>query len=178
MKRCAGWLAAAVLAVVAHSIPAWAQSGDTSAKPNPNTPQAFKDWLFKCEAEPKRCFAFQHTSLQETGQRLLGVVVGNLGPEGKQILHLTVPLGIYIPPGVAMKIDQGQQITVPVFTCTPTGCEAMLDLEAPLLSDLERAKAMNVAFLDAVTRRQITVTVSLAGFHAAYASVRRALSLK
>lgn len=169
-------LCIALLIVVIHAMPALAQSKDAAPKAAP--PQKFQDWQLKCEAETKRCYTFQRTDLQTTGQQVLNVVLGNIGPEGKHVVHFTVPLSIYIPPGIALKIDEGEQINVPVHTCTPNGCEAMLDLDVGLLAALESAKASNVAFLDAATRKQITIGVSMAGFKEAYAALRRELSFQ
>ncbi len=177
----------AAIALLSYSFVALAQSADAVPQPSqvevdqdwqPDPVQTFQDWQLKCEAEKKRCYIFQNTNLQETGQKVLGVVVGNLGPDGKYILHLVVPLGIYIPPGVAIKINLGDQIDIPVHTCTPVGCEATLDLKPELVFALESSTTVNVAFLDAVTRRQITVGVSMAGFRQANAALRRALSLQ
>lgn len=176
MNRHAVWLTVAVLLVAVHSMPAWAQSKDAEAKAAPA--QVFQDWKLQCEAKAKRCYIFQRTDLQTSGQQVLNVVVGNLGPDGTHIMHFTVPLGIYIPPGIAMKIDDGDQINVPVHTCTPNGCEAILSLESKVLSTLESAKTTNVAFLDAVTRQQLTIGVSMAGFSDAYAALRLALAFQ
>lgn len=170
------WFAMVLLVTALNVSPSLAQSKDTTAKAV--SPQVFKDWKLQCEAETKRCYIFQRTDVQETGQRVLNVVIGNLGPDGKQVLHFTVPLGIYIPAGIAMKIDEDEQMTIPVHTCMPAGCEGMLNLEAKTLAALESAKGVNIAFLDAVTRNQITVGVSVSGFRDAYTALRRALSLQ
>ncbi len=170
------WGIVLALIVALPSTPSLAQTTAPAGKQPPF--ETFQDWRLQCDAGKKRCFIFQNTNLEKTGQQILAVVVGNLGPEGKHILHLTVPLGIYLPPGVAIRIDEGKQIDIPVLTCTPKGCEAVLNMEVPLWSALEKGKAANVAFLDAVTRRQITVAVSLSGFTDAYTALRRALSLQ
>lgn len=139
----------------------------------PRPPQTFQDWVLTCEAETKPCYVSQSATLKETGQRVFRVVVGYLGAEGKPILHMSVPLGIYIPAGVALKIDEGAQLKTEVQTCTPGGCEAMLNLDAALIESLESAKASQAAFLDAVTRRQVTIVVSMAGFKEAYAALKQ-----
>lgn len=165
----------ALIAAFSYASPSLAQ---TSGADTVDPAQVFRDWRLQCERDSKRCFIYQRTDLQKTGQQVLGVVVGNLGPKGEHIIHLTIPLGIYIPPGVALKIDDGEQISLSVHTCSPKGCEAMINMEQSLLSALQKGKAANIAFLDAVTRRQITVGVSLMGFGDAYAALRRRLSLR
>jgi len=135
--------------------------------------QTYQNWRLICEPATTRCYIFQRTDLQTTGQQILNVVLGNLGPKESQVLHLTIPLGVYIPSGIALKIGDSGQMPIPIQTCTPKGCEAMVDLKPQLLSDLEGAKVVNVAFLDAVTRKQITVGVTMAGFREAVLALRR-----
>lgn len=135
--------------------------------------QTFENWRLSCEVDKPPCYISQSTTLKETGQRILRVLAGNLGPEGRPVLHLSVPLGIYIPLGVALRVDEGPQLKAEVHTCTPDSCEAMLPLDAELLAALESGEITQVAFLDAVTRRQITVAVPMAGFSQAYTALQQ-----
>lgn len=135
--------------------------------------QVFNNWQLACEASRVTCYVSQNTSLTETGQRVLRAVAGNLGPEEQPVLHLTVPLGIYIPLGVALRVDAGPQRKAEVHTCTSDGCEAVLPLDAELLAALTGGQLTQVAFLDAVTRRQITVAVPMAGFAQAYTALQQ-----
>lgn len=139
----------------------------------PSPKQTFESWLLSCEDGRPPCYISQSIQLKETGQRILRVVTGHLGPEGRPILHLTVPLGIYLPLGVALRVDEGPQRKAEVQTCTADGCEATLLLDTELLTALTEGKLTQVAFLDAVTRRQITVAVPMAGFRQAYTALQQ-----
>lgn len=141
--------------------------------PSPSPTQTFESWRLSCEGGKPPCFISQSIQLTDTGQRILRVMAGNLGPEERPVLHLTVPLGIYIPLGVALRVDDDPQRKAEVHTCTADGCEALLLLDPELLAALAGGKLTQVAFLDAVTRRQITVAVPLAGFGLAYTALQR-----
>lgn len=155
-----------ILAIAGQiSLPAAAQA--------PSPKQTFESWLLSCEDGRPPCYISQSIQLTETGQRILRVVTGHLGPEGRPILHLTVPLGIYLPLGVALRVDEGPQRKAEVQTCTADGCEATLLLDTELLASLTEGKLMQVAFLDAVTRRQITVAVPMAGFRQAHTALQQ-----
>lgn len=162
-----------VCALLATLLSAAAAAQPASQSVRPRPAQTFQDWILSCDTEATPCYVSQSASLKETGQRVFRVVVGPLGAGGKPIVHLSVPLSIYLPAGVALKIDEGAQLKAEVQTCTPRGCEAMLDLDAALLKSLEGAKVSQVAFLDAVTRRQITMVVSMLGFRNAYAALKQ-----
>ena len=139
----------------------------------PSPKQTFESWLLACEGGRPLCYISQSIQLTETGQRILRVAAGNLGPEGQPILHLTVPLGIHLPLGVALRVDEGPQHKAEVQTCTADGCEATLLLDTELLAALNDGKLTQVAFLDAVTRRQITVAVPMAGFRQAHTALQQ-----
>ena len=139
----------------------------------PAASEVFQDWLLTCGAVGKSCYVSQSANLKETGQRVLRVAVGYLDAENQPLLHLLVPLGIYIPAGVALKVDEVRQLKAEVRTCTASGCEAMLQLDNSLSESLEGAKICQVAFLDALTRQQIVIVVSMAGFKEAYGALKR-----
>lgn len=136
-----------------------------------NEDRTFQNWIFRCEEQTQRCFVFQNVHLESTGQRVIGAVVGALGPAGEHTLHFTLPLGLYLPAGVALKIDDAEQFTVPVETCLETGCELAIPLDDPRLKTLLEALVVRVGFLDSVTRRQITIAISMQGFSDAYAAM-------
>ncbi len=81
---------------------------------------------------------------------------------------MTVPLGVLLPSGVALKVDKGQRFDAPFKICTAKGCEAGIPRDDLLLRTMKRGLVARIAFLDGITRRQITVPVSLKGFAAAF----------
>lgn len=138
--------------------------------------ERYHDWILRCDDQllwAKQCSISQSILLQETGQNVLRVVAGTLAEDKRRILHLTLPLALYLPAGVALKIDDQTQTIIPVETCTAGGCELAIPLDPPLLHSLQKAQALRVGFLDAVSRRQITVTVSLHGFSEAFAALTK-----
>lgn len=180
-------LCAAIAALCLLASTSWA----APEKPAPQfESQTFNDWKLDCEAQDKqtkkadtavqdkRCFIFQNVHLQDSDQRILGVIVGNLGEKGQSILHVTVPLGVFIPAKVALKIGDGEQFQAGVQTCTVLGCEVVFELDEFVIGALLDAELTSVAFLDAVTRRQITVGLSMTGFKTAYHALKKTLATK
>ena len=142
-----------------------------SVEAAPKDGQAFQDWMVKCEGgdgKAERCFAFQNIVYTQSGQRLLTLAAGYLGPKGEPWILLTLPLGIFLPSGVALKVDKGQRIDTPFKICTAKGCETGIPLDDVLLQTMHRGLVARIAFLDGTARRQITVPVSLMGFAAAF----------
>jgi len=131
----------------------------------------FKDWALTCttpkDGKDKRCYIFQNLLLKKGGQRLLNVVVGHLGAEGKPAAILTLPLGISLPPGASIRVDEGEPVRFAIERCTTQGCAGGVEIDEQLLAALKRGKQAKVSFRDAA-RREIVVPVSLSGFTAAY----------
>lgn len=117
----------------------------------------------------EKCIIFQNLVLKKTHQLLLHVAVGHL-PDDKPALIMTLPLGISLPEGVGVKVDNGKQIEVPVQRCQRNGCIAGLLLKDKLLAAMKAGREADVTFYDA-RRRPITVPVSLKGFTAGYSSL-------
>ncbi len=146
-----------------------------SVEAAPKDGQAFQDWMVKCEGEAdkaKRCFAFQNIVLTKSGERLVTLAAGHLGPKGEPWIFLTVRLGVFLPAGVALKVDKEERFDVPFKICTAKGCEAGIPLDDLLLRTMKRGLVARIAFLDGITRRQITVPVSLKGFNAAFRTLK------
>jgi len=136
--------------------------------------QLYNDWRLSCGGSGLRdeqCYIMQTIGIEATQQRLLAVVAGNLGVESKPILHFTLPLGIYLPAGMVFNIDGGNEYRAEVNTCVADGCKAVLEIDSTLRDLLNVGKQMKVAFLDAGTRQQILVEVSLHGFASAFAAL-------
>ena len=116
----------------------------------------------------ERCVAFQNIVVTESRRQLLTVSAGYLGPKGEPWVFLILPLGIFLPPGVGLRVDEGQQFDAPIKICTAKGCEAGIPLDDDLLRLMKAGLVARIAFMEGTARRQITVPVSLKGFSAAF----------
>lgn len=137
--------------------------------------QTFGDWKVKCETidaagGKKQCFLFQEVSL-EAGKPMLNASVGYLGKDNKPMIILTVPLGVFIPPGVGIKIDDTEPVTFHMQICAPDGCQAAAVVDDALLDRLRKGTAAKVAFLNA-KRKEVVLSLSLKGFTNGLAAVK------
>ncbi len=135
----------------------------------------FGSWTSKCEEtqgdKQGGCFIFQNLVLREGGQRVLQIAVGYVPDSHEPIALLSLPLGISLPPGVSIRIADGQPTRFPVERCEPNGCRAGLKLTPALVEQLARSAQLTVTFYDA-QRRPIEVPLSLDGFKPGLDSVR------
>lgn len=86
------------------------------------------------------------------------------------VLQLNLPLGIYLPPGIAIEIGETQH-KAPVTVCLPEGCKVLLVLNAEIVQQLQQSTAYTVQlFVTEQTPRQLKF--SLRGFSDAMASLK------
>ncbi len=133
--------------------------------------QKFKDWTAKC-LKPKAgegetiCGIVQLVSRPNTSEPFLAVEVGYPRDGDIAIVSFTVPLGILLPVGVHMQIDDSENTAnVPFTVCVPGGCRAMLKLNEETLGMFKRGTVLKITVAD--TRGgTLTLPVSLRGFTA------------
>lgn len=147
----------------------------TAASAEPTDGQTYTDWTVKCETAPgaqsEQCFMFQNRVLRDTGKRILHTSVGYLPGQSEPVMLLTTPLGVSLPHGLVLWLDDEVLAEVPFQVCQTQGCRGGLKLEGALLERLRAGGTARVVFHDA-QRREVDLPVSLAGFSEALAALR------
>lgn len=165
---------AALLALAAASGPAAAQL----------TPGAFSevygDWRVSCTAAQdagRRCVIDQHLDWRDeaTGQRsrLLSVALSAAG-DGAAEATFVIPLGLLLEPGVQLRVDEGAPFRrLPYLACLRDGCVIRGRLDRAAVQLLKKG---NTLVIETVSRSRdpLHFEVSLSGFSAAFARLRRA----
>ncbi len=135
----------------------------------------YQDWRLRCERktdnDPERCFIMQIAKTLKDKRDVLRVGVRYPDPDKPALVFLTLPLGVYLPGGLSLQIDDGETLRIPLEICLKNGCHTRLTLEGTLLKDLKAGQKATLVFFDA-QQQQIIVPVSLAGFTAAYAALK------
>ena len=163
-----GLAAALGLAMADAAAPASAQS---EAPQNQTTEdRRIEDWVLRClpaaESQPQACRMVQSAVASEGGQRLLQVAVGRFGPERLLGAVISVPIGVRLPPGIDLRVDDRKPWNFPFERCSPNSCQVRAVLHEELLQSLKAGLVGRVTFQDAAGQ-PITVDFSLKGFTAA-----------
>ena len=132
----------------------------------PTEGDAFGNWLVNCKIDEEDggqgCFIVQNVVLREGGQRVLQVAIGFIKEASEPIALISLPLGISLPPGTTLKVDELEPKRVPIERCEPNGCRAGLKLSEEILENLISGDQLSVTFYDA-KRQPIDVPLSLEG---------------
>lgn len=141
------------------------------AAPAP-TIRNFEDWAMQCErpqgAQRDSCYLFQQQVVTDSNQRLMLVTVGQLTPQGVPLVAITLPLGVRLPVGMAVKIDDNPQFAPTFQACMPDGCVATTTLDSAILRQLNSGKQGVVAFINHINGQRMDLPISLKGFANAY----------
>jgi invasion protein IalB len=67
-------------------------------------------------------------------------------PDGdpKKVLRVTLPLGMQLPQGTRVVVDQGQPMNAPFIICFTNGCMADYEASAELIGKLRKGQGMVV----------------------------------
>jgi len=167
-------VALAGLIIAAVSMPASAQ---TPVAPKPETVLSQPaeptppEWVVTCAptADPNKttCQMAQARYEPETGQPLVSAVIRPQAEDRHMGMLLSLPHGVYFPPGLSIRVDHGDSTDVAIQTSDAKGVYAALPLSDELITAMKLGKTLNIAmrFADG---RDVVVPLTLEGFTAAY----------
>ncbi len=169
-KRAWLWLAAVLcIGLAAIPTPLAAQSAADQDSTETET-QQFEDWTLRCrlasETQPRTCRIHQQVVAQDSDTPVLQFLAGRFGPEKILGAVIFVPIGVRLPPGLGIQVDERPMRTYPFEICDPKRCHARAALEGDLLKDLKAGLTGHVKFQNAAGR-VVVVQVSLKGISAA-----------
>jgi invasion protein IalB len=139
--------------------------------------KSFKDWGYKCEkptgSEKEICFIFQRISSKENDKRIADATIAYLPKVDKPVMVITLPLGVFLPAGIQIKIDEGEEAArAPYIQCIQDGCQTRVQLDDKLIAKMKGGRRMIVAFLTP-QQKQLAFPISLSGFTAAINSLKK-----
>lgn len=130
----------------------------------------FDAWTMRCEkveeSGPEQCHVFQNAKDDGSGRDVAQMAVGRVPNDPKPLVIVSLPLGVYLPPGVLIQVDDKKPIRIPIEVCDPAGCRAGFPLNEEVQAAFKAGLTAKVTVQDA-TGQQATVPLSLKGFTAA-----------
>jgi invasion protein IalB len=125
------------------------------------------DWDLRCDtpagATTQQCVIMQFVTAQDRENVGLSVVVMKTADKQARILRVLAPLGVLLPRGLGLRIDNVDMGTTGFIRCLPNGCVSEVLMDDALVQQLRTGKqAMFVIFQ--TPEEGIGVPISLAGF--------------
>jgi invasion protein IalB len=155
---------------------AMAQTNQPKATPQPQQAQQQPprpNWVVNCSQGQQglECRAGQSLFFKQTGQRFMSVAVVVAADTKKPQLLLQLPLGVYLPAGVSLRIGKGEAKTLPYESCDQAGCVAEYAVTDAELSAMAKGANLTVSAANR-QKKSFNIEVSSDGFAAAYAKIK------
>ncbi|MCA1466506.1 invasion associated locus B family protein [Bradyrhizobium sp. IC3195] len=182
-------LVALVAAVLLSAGAAHAQQGAKknaapapAAQPAPAPTQAQADgasgqpgWIVRCTSAsrdaPLECAMEQNAVLTKTGQTVVLINI-RIAPDTRTpIALLQLPLGLNLPVGAKLQVDEGNTFDLQIQTCENRGCYASTPVAPDLLAALRSGKQLKVSFQN-MAKETIAIPMPLGDFAAAYDKIK------
>lgn len=140
--------------------------------------QQFGDWTVNCEGKGagEICHIDQKiVSKDEKKHGLLEIGVGMMPmPNGTKSPKLIVlaPLGILLPKGLTLQIDDTPAAQLPFVQCFPVGCRTVINLESDGLQKFKNGNTAKFTYY-LPNGKPASIPVSLKGFTAGFDAVSK-----
>ena len=155
------------------------EQGPAAAQPQEQFPgeelrETHGDWEVRCANDGQVCFISQIINTAEGAPVMRARVLPISGNEqAPAVLSVQAPLGVLLPPGVAISVDGGQSSSIPFLYCVENGCYAQAPVANDALAAFRRGAAAQVTITPANDRENPVATrMSLMGFTRAFDSLR------
>jgi invasion protein IalB len=132
-------------------------------------------WAARCTSAsrdaPLECVIEETAVLTKTGQLIVLVNVRVPSDTHAPVALVQLPLGLNLPAGAKLQVDDGKVIDLQIQTCENRGCYANTPVSPELLAALKSGKQLKVSFQN-LGKETITVPMPLADFSAAYDKIK------
>ena len=134
----------------------------------------FGDWQMRCETPPgaksEQCALVQNVMAEDRPNLTLLVIALKTADGKSRLLRMVAPLGILIPAGIGLRIDQADIGRAGYVRCLTTGCIAEAVLDDTLLNQLKGGQTATFIVFQ-TPEEGVGVPVSLNGFGAGFDSL-------
>lgn len=158
---------AAPSAPAAQPAPAPAQ-GDGAAAQQPG-------WIARCTSvsrdAPLECAIEQNAVLTKTGQTIVLINIRIPTDTRTPVALLQLPLGLNLPVGAKLQVDEGKAVDLQIQTCENRGCYASTPITPDLLASLKSGNQLKVSFQN-MAKETIAIPMPLNDFAAAYDKIK------
>jgi len=157
-------------------IAGFARSATFTPNPPPSaetlTPQNLKTstnpgWMSQCVSErrkgPLLCSIEESIIVAGTGQTVATVAVRMQPATHDAMMLIRVPVGLYLPAGISVQIDDGKAQSALLQTCDLQGCLAEAIIATSVLTALKSGKQLSIVCQTAAQKR-LVLPLPLVGF--------------
>lgn len=129
------------------------------------------DWQVRCDTPPgaqsEQCTLVQSVTAEDRPNVSLTVVVLKTADQKSRLLRVVAPMGVLLPAGLHLKIDQTDVGKAGFVRCLPSGCVAEVVMDDNLINRLRTGETATFIIFQ-IPDEGIGFPISLKGFAEAY----------
>jgi invasion protein IalB len=132
-----------------------------------------QDWQVNCSGDrgELRCLATQSVRRDKSGRVVLTAEVRPVRGTDQPVLLLKLPLNVYLPEGVRLRIGGEPTKVLKIQTCIPRGCVAASRISEAELAAMLKGEKLTVSVKGVYDKKPVTLQISGGGFDKAYAKL-------
>ncbi|PXW65204.1 invasion associated locus B family protein [Methylobacterium sp. B4] len=141
--------------------------GSPAAQAQGTVRKTFDDWQQRCEtpagAKAEQCALVQYVAAEDRPNLNLVVIVLKTADNRGYLLRVVAPLGVLLPSGLGLKIDQTDIGRASFVRCLTTGCVAEVVMDDGLIRSL-RSGTQATFIIFQTPEEGVGIPVSMKGF--------------
>jgi invasion protein IalB len=132
-------------------------------------------WAVRCSSAsreaPLECAMEQTAVLSKTGQLIVLVNIRVPSDTHVPVAMVQLPLGLNLPGGAKLQVDDGKTADLQIQTCENRGCYAGTAITPDVLAALKSGKELKLSF-QSLAKETITIPMPLTDFATAYDKIK------
>jgi invasion protein IalB len=145
-----------------------AEPGAANTPPQPG-------WAVRCSSvsrsAPLECAMEQTAVLSKTGQLIALVNIRVPSDTHAPVALVQLPLGLNLPGGAKLQVDDGKVTDLQIQTCEARGCYASTPISPEFLAVLKSGKELKVSFQN-LGKENISIPMPLTDFAVGYDKIK------
>jgi invasion protein IalB len=129
------------------------------------------DWQMRCDTPPgassEQCALIQNVTAEDRDNVGLSVIVLKTADKQARILRVLAPLGVLLPSGLGLRVDDADIGRAAFVRCLPNGCIAEVILQDDVVGKLRGGKQATFIIFQ-TPEEGIGIPISLNGFSAGF----------
>jgi invasion protein IalB len=134
----------------------------------------YGDWEIRCEtpagASAEQCALIQSVVAEDKNNVNLVVIVLKTSDGKSRLLRVIAPLGVLLPNGLGLKVDQTDIGRAGFVKCLPTGCVAEVVMDDKLVDQMKNGRTATF-IIHQVPEEGIGLPLTLQGFKEGFAKL-------
>ncbi len=128
-------------------------------------------WVKVCEPIPggenkdkKVCLTHHERIDGNTGIVVVSAAIRQIEGQDKAAFLVTVPLGMVLPSGALVRVDEGKPLQLPYVFCHVGGCLAERDATPEIIDSLKKGGKLGILVVNAASKKPLVYEIPLTGF--------------